>query len=129
MEPLREETFASTRGWLRGQTVRFSDSPSAAARTQPECTSRSGRCWCNASPGAPRACRASSAPPSHFARRRVPNYPDYGDALKWSMGAQAGARTAWHSHARGQTLHVTQGTAWDQSRGGEKVVAHPGQTL
>jgi quercetin dioxygenase-like cupin family protein len=23
-----------------------------------------------------------------------------------------GARTAWHSHARGQTLHVTQGIAW-----------------
>ena len=29
-----------------------------------------------------------------------------------------GARTAWHSHALGQTLHVTQGVAWVQSRGG-----------
>jgi quercetin dioxygenase-like cupin family protein len=27
------------------------------------------------------------------------------------------ARTAWHSHAHGQTLHVTQGIAWVQSRG------------
>jgi quercetin dioxygenase-like cupin family protein len=29
-----------------------------------------------------------------------------------------GARTAWHSHAKGQTLHVTQGVALMQSRGG-----------
>ena len=40
-----------------------------------------------------------------------------------------GARTAWHSHARGQTLHITQGVAWVQSRGERKVVAQPGQTL
>jgi len=40
-----------------------------------------------------------------------------------------GARTAWHSHALGQTLHITQGVAWVQSRGGAKVEAHPGQTL
>jgi len=39
-----------------------------------------------------------------------------------------GARTAWHSHALGQTLHVTQGIAWVQSRGGEKVELHAGQT-
>ncbi|GAA1204428.1 (R)-mandelonitrile lyase [Prauserella alba] len=39
-----------------------------------------------------------------------------------------GARTAWHSHARGQTLHVTSGVAWVQSRGSEKVELHPGQT-
>jgi quercetin dioxygenase-like cupin family protein len=35
-----------------------------------------------------------------------------------------GARTAWHSHARGQTLRVTQGVACVQSRGGEKVELH-----
>ena len=40
-----------------------------------------------------------------------------------------GARTAWHSHARGQTLHVTQGIAWVQSRGGEKVELQAGQTV
>lgn len=40
-----------------------------------------------------------------------------------------GARTAWHSHARGQTLHVTQGVAWVQSRGGGKVEVRPGQTV
>jgi quercetin dioxygenase-like cupin family protein len=40
-----------------------------------------------------------------------------------------GARTAWHSHARGQTLHVTQGIAWVQSRGREKVELHAGRTV
>jgi quercetin dioxygenase-like cupin family protein len=40
-----------------------------------------------------------------------------------------GARTAWHSHARGQTLHVTQGIAWVASRDGEKVELHAGQTV
>ena len=40
-----------------------------------------------------------------------------------------GARTAWHSHARGQTLHITSGVAWVQSRGEDKLVAYPGQTL
>jgi quercetin dioxygenase-like cupin family protein len=40
-----------------------------------------------------------------------------------------GARTAWHRHPRGQTLHVLQGVAWIRTRGGEKVEAHPGQTI
>lgn len=40
-----------------------------------------------------------------------------------------GARTAWHSHALGQTLHVTQGIAWVQSRGGGKVELHAGETV
>ena len=34
LEPLRHEEFAFTRGWLRSQTVRFSDPRSAASRTQ-----------------------------------------------------------------------------------------------
>ena len=40
-----------------------------------------------------------------------------------------GARTARHSHARGQTLHVTQGIAWVQSRGDEKVEVQAGRTV
>lgn len=39
-----------------------------------------------------------------------------------------GSRTAWHSHARGQTLHVTQGVAWVQSRGENMIEVHAGQT-
>jgi quercetin dioxygenase-like cupin family protein len=40
-----------------------------------------------------------------------------------------GGRTAWHSHALGQTLHVTEGVALMQARGGEVLEVHPGQTI
>ncbi|MGF0118352.1 (R)-mandelonitrile lyase [Promicromonospora sp. Marseille-Q5078] len=40
-----------------------------------------------------------------------------------------GARTAWHSHARGQTLHVTSGVALFGSRDGAVIEAHPGETV
>ncbi|SEM56112.1 cupin domain-containing protein [Streptacidiphilus jiangxiensis] len=40
-----------------------------------------------------------------------------------------GARTAWHSHAHGQFLHVTDGVAWFGTRDGDVVEVRPGQTL
>jgi quercetin dioxygenase-like cupin family protein len=40
-----------------------------------------------------------------------------------------GARTAWHSHANGQTLHVTEGVGRAQSRGGDVIEIRPGQTI
>jgi quercetin dioxygenase-like cupin family protein len=40
-----------------------------------------------------------------------------------------GARTAWHRHANGQTLHVTDGRALVQSRGGEVVEIRAGDTV
>lgn len=40
-----------------------------------------------------------------------------------------GARTAWHSHARGQYLHVTDGIARFGSRDGTIIEVHAGQTL
>ena len=40
-----------------------------------------------------------------------------------------GARTAWHSHARGQTLHVTEGVALMGTRDGIVIEVHPGQTV
>jgi len=40
-----------------------------------------------------------------------------------------GARTAWHSHAVGQTLHVTEGIGLGQARGGEILVMKPGDTV
>jgi quercetin dioxygenase-like cupin family protein len=40
-----------------------------------------------------------------------------------------GARTAWHSHAKGQTLHVTEGVALLGSRDGSVIEALPGQTI
>jgi quercetin dioxygenase-like cupin family protein len=40
-----------------------------------------------------------------------------------------GARTAWHSHAVGQYLHVTEGIALVQERGGEIKVLKAGDTI
>jgi quercetin dioxygenase-like cupin family protein len=40
-----------------------------------------------------------------------------------------GARTAWHSHANGQTLHITDGVALIGTRDGAVVRATPGQTI
>ncbi len=39
------------------------------------------------------------------------------------------ARTAWHTHACGQTPHVTDGIGLVQSRGGDVVVMRPGDTV
>ncbi|RIJ55473.1 cupin domain-containing protein [Clavibacter phaseoli] len=40
-----------------------------------------------------------------------------------------GARTAWHSHARGQYLHVTAGIGRFGTRDGRILEVHAGQTL
>jgi quercetin dioxygenase-like cupin family protein len=40
-----------------------------------------------------------------------------------------GARTAWHSHALGQTLHVTEGLGRAQARGGDVITIRPGDTI
>jgi quercetin dioxygenase-like cupin family protein len=40
-----------------------------------------------------------------------------------------GSRTAWHVHALGQTLRVTDGVALVQARGSEAVAVHPGETV
>jgi quercetin dioxygenase-like cupin family protein len=40
-----------------------------------------------------------------------------------------GARTAWHSHAKGQTLHVTEGVALMGTRDGTVLEVQPGQTV
>ena len=40
-----------------------------------------------------------------------------------------GARTAWHCHAHGQTLHVTDGQGLVQSRDGHTIVMRPGDTV
>jgi quercetin dioxygenase-like cupin family protein len=40
-----------------------------------------------------------------------------------------GARNAWHAHAVGQTLHVTEGVGRVQSRGGEVIEIRPGDTV
>lgn len=40
-----------------------------------------------------------------------------------------GAHTAWHSHAVGQNLHIVEGTAKIQERGGPVQTLHPGDTV
>jgi quercetin dioxygenase-like cupin family protein len=40
-----------------------------------------------------------------------------------------GAHTAWHRHALGQTLHVTEGLGFVQARGGPAVAIRPGDTI
>jgi quercetin dioxygenase-like cupin family protein len=40
-----------------------------------------------------------------------------------------GARTAWHFHARGQYLRVTQGVGRFGTRDGNIIEVHPGQTI
>ena len=40
-----------------------------------------------------------------------------------------GARTAWHSHALGQTLYVTEGRGLVQSRGGDRVTITAGDIV
>ena len=40
-----------------------------------------------------------------------------------------GARTAWHTHPCGQTIHVTEGIGRCQRRGGAVVVIRPGDSV
>ena len=40
-----------------------------------------------------------------------------------------GARNAWHAHALGQTLHVTEGFGRVQSQGDKVVEIRPGDTV
>lgn len=40
-----------------------------------------------------------------------------------------GARTAWHCHAVGQTLYVTEGAGLVQSRGGDVTEIRPGDIV
>lgn len=40
-----------------------------------------------------------------------------------------GARNAWHAHAVGQTVHVTEGVGRIQSRGGELLEIRAGETV
>jgi quercetin dioxygenase-like cupin family protein len=40
-----------------------------------------------------------------------------------------GARNAWHSHAVGQTVHVTEGVGLIQSRGEKAVEIEAGETI
>ena len=40
-----------------------------------------------------------------------------------------GARTAWHTHPLGQTIHVTEGVGLCQRRGGQVELIRPGDSV
>ncbi|MCC6313484.1 MAG: cupin domain-containing protein [Thermomicrobiales bacterium] len=40
-----------------------------------------------------------------------------------------GARTAWHTHPRGQTIYITEGIGRCQQRGGSVVEIRPGDSI
>ena len=42
---------------------------------------------------------------------------------------EPGARTAWHTHPRGQTLIVTSGLGWAQREGGAREEIRPGDVV
>ena len=42
---------------------------------------------------------------------------------------EAGARTRWHSHPKGQLLNVTEGRGWVQNDGGPKRALKAGDTV
>ena len=58
---------------------------------------------------------AAPAPPSRVAAAHVHFAP--------------GARTAWHTHPLGQTIHVTEGVGRCQRRGGRIEVIRPGDSV
>ena len=62
-------------------------------------------------------------------RETVKNPPEQFTGDVWVDMIALGARTAWHSHARGQYLHVTSGVARFGTRDGNIIDVHPGQTL
>ena len=45
------------------------------------------------------------------------------------MRFSPGARTAWHSHPKGQTLYVTDGIGFVTYRGGRVVEIRPGDVV
>jgi quercetin dioxygenase-like cupin family protein len=46
-----------------------------------------------------------------------------------SVTFEPGARSAWHTHPLGQTLLVTAGRGWVQSKGGPKEEIRPGDVV
>ena len=75
----------------------------------------------------------SLGPPTRFSGRVFPTTIFTGEAPSRvrmaSVHFEPGARSSWHKHAVGQYIHVTEGTALMQERGGELNVLRPGDTV
>jgi quercetin dioxygenase-like cupin family protein len=55
--------------------------------------------------------------------------PEPARARAVSVTFEPGARTAWHTHPLGQTLHVVSGVGRVQAKGGPVQVIRPGDTV
>ena len=55
--------------------------------------------------------------------------PDPARAVGASVTFEPGARSAWHTHPRGQTLIVTAGLGWTQCWGESKEEIRPGDVI
>ena len=56
--------------------------------------------------------------------------PSHGSRLQASnVHFTPGARTAWHTHPKGQTIFVTEGVGLAQRRGGPAEVIRPGDRV
>lgn len=55
--------------------------------------------------------------------------PDPADMQGASVTFEPGARTAWHTHPRGQILIVTAGCGWAQREGGPIEEIRPGDVI
>jgi quercetin dioxygenase-like cupin family protein len=76
---------------------------------------------------------ASAGPPEWFTGavwlERVLEPTDSARLRATRVYFSPGARTAWHTHATGQTLHVTAGIARVQAEGGPICELRPGDTV
>jgi quercetin dioxygenase-like cupin family protein len=61
--------------------------------------------------------------------QRLFEAPDPARAVAALVTFTAGARTAWHTHPLGQTLLITEGTAWVQREGSPIEIAQTGDTV
>lgn len=76
----------------------------------------------------------SVTPPAEHFTGRVRFDAAFGGSGDGQAGGAAvtfepGARTAWHTHPRGQTLIVTAGLGWAQREGGPKEEIRPGDIV
>lgn len=74
-----------------------------------------------------------TAPASYFTGTvyQVPivTAPDPARVNAASVTFTPGARTNWHTHPLGQTLHVVSGTGWFQTEGEARIEIHAGDTI
>lgn len=62
-------------------------------------------------------------------QERIVDTPEGPPVMALRVAFEPGARTNWHTHPAGQTLHVLSGTGIVQRRGAEGQAIRPGDTV